>query len=123
MAIRVDVDGLRSPFEVGANSNEMDLQAIAQRAGLKVVGGEALPSMGSAIQMFTSPPAGARMAVVTIRGNTVTVSGSTTPTAGGTGIDYPAGTYIFPMNESQLKAFQFIQTAAATGWVEYWGLA
>jgi hypothetical protein len=113
----------------------MDFYRAGEQAAMKVLYEEALPSLASAAAMFPSTQTGAgarasvqgcRMIRVTVRAATVTYRGDGgTPTAGGNGIDLPAGThYDFAVNDSEAASWNAIQSGGtASGWIQYWGLA
>ena len=94
------------------------------RLKAKALLGAALPSLTSARTLFSSVPAGAGVARVTVRtaGITVTTDGAT-PTAGGVGIDLPVGTHEFVGPRDDLVAMKAIQNGGtATGYVEFFEL-
>ena len=116
--------------------NDMDIQydgLATKSGGLVHLGSEALPSLASATQLFPHAPLGTRLAILTIRGGTATmtfdgagidgVNGGvpTIPTAT-VGVDYPAGTYVFQLNDKALRNILAIGAAVTSGFVEYLGL-
>lgn len=105
--------------------DQMDIRHLADKGGLKSLGGEALPSLSSADEICTTIPAGTRVAIITVRTADITVRfDGSTPTAGANGIDIKAGSnpLILPMTKDQLALIKGIQSGGtATGWIEYLG--
>ncbi|RYG31660.1 hypothetical protein EON81_22385 [bacterium] len=83
-----------------------------------------VPSTAGGDTIFDGAPTGTVGATFTLRDGTATLTFTgMTPTAGGVGLDYEAGTYELPLAKDQLAKIRAIAPSALPGFVTYWKLA